>query len=109
MAVDVAAETKAAAAWTRAAQRALAADLPHHLRQRGSAILVPSKSAAGVVYHVTLLGGRVGPCDCAAAVHDRPCAHRAAVALRLYERQLGVRVAAVKTVQPEVMRRYVVA
>ena len=85
-------------AWQRAAQRALAADLPHQLRQRGASVLVPSKSADGVTYHVQLVAGRVGQCDCPAALNGREaCAHRAAVALRLLERQSGVRVTGVKS------------
>lgn len=86
--------------WERAAQRALAADLPHQLRRRGQAVLVPSRSQAGTVYHVVLRehGRRVGFCDCAAALAGKPCTHRAAVALRLFERDHpGVRVVTLKS------------
>jgi hypothetical protein len=93
-------------AWQRAAQRALAADLPHQLRQRGGTILVPSKTERGRVYHVQLVGGQVGACDCEAGLHGRPCAHKAAVALRAYERQTGARVTAVR-VTPGMVARYI--
>ena len=86
----------AAQAWQRAAQRALAADLPHQLRQRGGSVLVPSVSSEGA-HRVQLVDGRAGQCDCEAGLYGRPCKHRAAVALRLMERQLGVRVTAVKS------------
>ena len=82
--------------WQRAAQRALAADLTHQLRQRGASILVPSKSRDGAVYHVQVIGQQVGTCDCPAGLNGRPCTHRAAVAIRLFERQTGARVAALK-------------
>ena len=95
-----------AAAWTRAAQRALAADLPHQLRQRGGAVLVPSCTTDGTRYHVQLDGGRVGQCDCAAGLAGRPCKHRAAVALRLWERETGARVVALKRIDPRVVARY---
>ena len=90
--------------WQRAAQRALAADLPHQLRQRGGSVLVPSLSTAGAAHRVQLVAGLVGGCDCEAGLHGRPCKHRAAVALRLLERELGCRVTAVKSA--EVMQRF---
>jgi uncharacterized Zn finger protein len=94
-----------AQAWQRAAQRALAADLPHQLRQRGGSVLVPSLSSEGV-HRVQLVEGRAGQCDCVAGVHGRPCKHRAAVALRLAEREAGIRVTGVKS--PAVVQRFVV-
>ena len=95
-----------AQAWQRAAQRALAADLPHQLRQGGGSVLVPSKSTDGAVYHVALVNGQAGSCDCAAALNGRAaCAHRAAVALRLAEREAGIRITAVKSA--EVVQRLV--
>ncbi len=98
MVLDMGRAHKAAQAWTRAAARALASDLPHLLRQRGGAILVPSKTADGITYHVALVGGKAGACDCQAALSGRDaCAHRAAVALRLAERQAGIRITAVKS------------
>jgi uncharacterized Zn finger protein len=93
--------------WQRAAQRALAADLPHRLRRRGRTVLVPSRSEAGVTYHVALSArNRVGPCDCPAALSGQPCAHRAAVAVRLYERATGVRVLALKPGSGLALERY---
>jgi len=92
--------------WQRAAQRALAADLPHQLRQRGAAVIVPSKSTDSSVYHVQLTGSLVGQCDCPAGLAGKPCAHRAAVAIRLYERQTGVRVAAVNRAGASIIDRY---
>lgn len=93
--------------WERAAQRALAADLPRQLRRRGGAILVPSKSRDGVTYHVRLDGGRAGQCDCEAGLYGRPCVHRAAVAIRLWERQTGARLAGIKQLNPRVLERYI--
>ena len=96
-----------AQAWQRAAQRALAADLPHQLRRRGGSVQVPSKSADGVTYHVQLVEGRAGQCDCPAALNGRAaCAHRAAVAVRLLEREVGCKVTAVKA--PAAVQRFVV-
>jgi uncharacterized Zn finger protein len=93
-------------AWQRAAQRALAADLPHQLRQRGGTILVPSKTEQGRVYHVQLVGSQDGACDCDAGLHGRPCAHKAAVALRLAEKRLGARITRVR-VTPGMVAAYV--
>ena len=90
--------------WQRAAQRALAADLPHQLRQRGGSVLVPSLSTEGAAHRVQLVAGLVGACDCEAGLHGRPCKHRAAVALRLLERELGCRVTAVKS--PAAVQRW---
>ena len=95
-----------AAAWTRAARRALAADLPHQLRQRGGVVLVPSCTQDGVHYHVQVEGGRVGQCDCVAGLAGRPCKHAAAAVLRLYERETGTRVVAVKRLDPALVARY---
>lgn len=93
--------------WQRAANRALAADLPSQLRQRGSSILVPSKSEDGKTYHVQFTGGLVGQCDCTAALNGNSiCAHRAAVAVRLYERQSGARVLSVKVAGMRQMEEY---
>jgi hypothetical protein len=92
--------------WHRAAQRALAADLPARLRRRGGAVLVPSRSTDGRAYHVRLSGERVGACDCEAALMGQPCSHRAAVALRLYERETGTRVVAVKPAAVTMLARY---
>src|SRR4030095_12354067 len=94
------------ARWQRAAQRALAADLPARLHQRGGTVLVPSRSEEGRASHVRLLGDRVGACDCDAALMGQPCAHRAAVALRLYERETNTRVVAVKPAGATVLARY---
>src|SRR4030095_11463112 len=94
------------ARWQRAAQRALAADLPARLHQRGGTILVLSRSTGGHVYHVRVTSGRVGACDCDAALMGQPCAHRAAVALRLYERETGTRVVGVKPAGATVLARY---
>jgi hypothetical protein len=69
-------------------------------------VLVPSVSAAGEAHRVQLVGGQVGGCDCEAALHGRPCKHRAAVALRLLERGLGCRVTAVKL--PTAVQRFLV-
>ena len=89
--------------WQRAAARALAADLPSQLRQRGNAILVPSKSTEGAVYHVALSGAVVGQCDCPAGLLNRPCAHRASVAIRLYEKQTGTRVVGMRPAAVQTM------
>ncbi len=106
MTASIPAGGAAAQAWARAAQRALAADLPHQLRQRGASILVPSKSADGVTYHVALVNGQAGACDCQAALNGRAaCAHRAAVALRLAEREAGIRITAIKSA--DVVQRFV--
>ncbi len=94
-------------AWTRAAQRALAADLPHQLRRRGGAVLVPSCTQDGQRYHVQVEGGRVGQCDCPAGLAGKPCKHVAAVALRLHERETGARVVALKAIDPQMVARYV--
>ena len=72
--------------WQRAAQRALAADLTGDLVQRGSSILVASQTTDGKRYAVRLVGNRVGQCNCEAGLLGKPCAHRAAVAIRLYEK-----------------------
>lgn len=93
-------------AWTRAAKRALAADLPHQLRRRGDVVLVPSKSQDGVTYHVRVAGGRVGPCDCPAGLQGRPCAHRAGVVLRLWERETGLRVTGLRALDAGQLARY---
>ena len=107
MTASIPARSTVAQAWQRAAQRALAADLPHQLRQRGGSVLVPSKSTDGAIYHVQLVEGRAGQCDCAAALNGRAaCAHRAAVAIRLLERQVGCRVTAVKV--PAAVQRFLV-
>ncbi len=95
-----------AQAWQRAAQRALAADLPHQLRQRGASVLVPSLSTEGAAHRVQLVAGQVGGCDCEAGLHGRPCKHRAAVAIRPFARQAGVRVTQVKS--PAAVQRFVV-
>jgi hypothetical protein len=94
-----------AQAWQRAAVRALASDLPHRLRQRGGFVVVPSASADGAAYHVALVNGQAGQCDCEAGLHGRPCKHRAAVALRLAERAAGIRITAIKSA--EVVQRFV--
>ena len=93
-------------AWARAAQRALAADLPRQLRRRGDAVVVPSCTQDGARYQVRLEGDRVGPFDCAAGLAGRPCKHRMAVAIRLYERATGARVVALKRVDPLLVARY---
>ena len=95
------------ARWERAAQRALASDLPRQLRRRGDAVLVPSKTHGGVTYHVRLTGNRAGQCDCEAGLYGRPCVHVAAVAIRLWERETGARLAAVKALDPAVLARYI--
>jgi hypothetical protein len=92
--------------WTKAAQRALAADLPHRLRRRAAAVLVPSCAGGGRVYRVLLDGGRVGRCDCPAGAAGNPCKHVAAVALRLWERETAVRLVEVKAVEVAVLDRY---
>jgi hypothetical protein len=83
--------------WQSAVDRALASDLPHRLVRRGAIVIVPSKSKDGAVYHVQLVGGKVGVCDCPAGLHRRPCAHKAAVIIRLLERSIGARIAAMET------------
>jgi len=95
--------------WERATQRALAAGLPARLRRttQGDSILVPSRTEAGRVYHVQLSGGRVGYCDCPAGLNHRPCAHRAAVALRIAEREAGnVRLVALRPAAVVGLQRY---
>src|SRR5262245_18809708 len=82
--------------WRRAAQRAVASDLPGRLVRRGNAVLVPSRSQDGRHYHVRLAGGRVAGCDCEASYYGQVCTHRAAVAIRLYERETHTRVLRVK-------------
>jgi hypothetical protein len=99
-------ETKTRVAWTKAARRAIAGDLVRTLVRRGATVLVPSCSTDGRRYRVRLHGDRVGGCDCAAGLLGRPCRHRAAVVLRLYERETGVRVQWVKAVDPAVLGRY---
>src|SRR4029453_13818690 len=94
------------ARWQRAAQRALAADLPARLHQRGGTVLVPSRSEDGRAYHVRLLGDRVGACDCDAALMGQPGAHRGAGALRLYERGPAPPVGALKPAGATVLARY---
>ena len=59
---------KTAQAWQRAAVRALASDLPHRLRLRGGFVVVPSVSEDGAAYHVALVNGQAGDCDCQAGV-----------------------------------------
>lgn len=92
--------------WQRAAQRALAADLTGDLVQRGSSVLVASQTTAGKRYAVRLVGNRAGQCNCEAGLLNKPCAHRAAVALRIYERQYGVKVTAIKPAAVVGMERY---
>jgi hypothetical protein len=99
-------ETKTLAAWTRAAQRALASDLPHTLVRRGDTVLVPSKSVDGKRYHVRLVDTRAGGCDCAAGLLGRPCTHRAATAIRLFEREHHLRVHWTRDVDPGLVARY---
>lgn len=100
-------DAKRLEAWTRAAQRAVRSDLPHQLTQRGASIGVPSVSRAGQRHWVQLVDGRVGYCSCEAGAFQRPCTHRAAVAIRLWERQAGVRVTAVKPQAAAWIERYV--
>ena len=97
MTASLPARSTVAQLWQWAAQRALAADLPHQLRQRGASVLVPSLSTEGAAHRVQLVAGQVGGCDCEAGLHGRPCKHRAVVAVRLLERELGCRVTAVKS------------
>lgn len=92
--------------WQRAAQKAIAADLPHQLRQRGGSILVPSKTTSGRVYHVSLEGGLVGQCDCEAGLNGKPCAHRAAVVLRVWEKATGTKVVGIKPAAVAGFERY---
>jgi hypothetical protein len=92
--------------WQRAAQRALAADLTGDLVQRGQSVLVASQSEAGKRYAVRLVGNRAGQCNCEAGLLGKPCAHRAAVAIRLYERETGARVVAIKAGAALAMERY---
>src|SRR5687767_9625179 len=92
--------------WRRAAKRALAADLPGDLVRRGDSVLVPSTTADGKRYRVRLDGNRVGGCDCEAGLLNKPCKHRAAVAIRLFEKETGARVVAVKAGAALAMERY---
>jgi hypothetical protein len=55
---------------------------------------------------VQLIGNQVGACDCEAGLHGRPCAHKAAVALRLAEKRLGARITRVR-VTPGMVATYV--
>ena len=104
MAMDV----PTAQRWQRAVTRALAADLHHHLTRRGDSVVVPSKTDDGVTYCVQLAGGQVGWCTCPAGLAGKPCAHRAAVALRLAEKALGgMRIVAVKPAAIGQLERYV--
>lgn len=79
--------------WTKAAQRAISADLVMHCRHgRSGTVTVPSETNIHERYVVQLVDGKVGRCSCTAGANDIPCKHRAAVAIRLYERETGVRV-----------------
>ena len=49
---------------------------------------------------------RLGGCDCEAGLLGQPCKHRAAVAIRLYERETGARVVAIKAGAALAMERY---
>jgi uncharacterized Zn finger protein len=102
MALDMATAQR----WTRAAQRALAADLTGDLIRRGNSVLVPSTTSDGKRYRVQLDGNRVGQCDCEAGLLGKPCKHRAAVAIRLYEKATGARVVAIKAGAALAMEKY---
>lgn len=102
MALDMA----TVARWQRAAQRALAADLTGDLVKRGNSILVASTSTDGRRHRVQLVNNQVGACTCEAGQFGRPCSHRAAVAIRLYERETGARVVAIKAGAALAMERY---
>lgn len=91
--------------WTRAARRAMASDLPHRLTRRGNVVTVPSQRGRDT-YRVSLTGGLVGQCSCVAAQHGKACAHVAATAIRLYEREAGVRVVAIKAIDAGQLARY---
>ncbi len=92
--------------WQWAATRALAGDLTSDLIRRRDSVLVPSTTTDGKRYRVQLTGNRVGACDCPAGVLGNPCKHRMAVVIRMWEREHGVRVVAVKPAAVPAMLRY---
>lgn len=97
------------ARWLAAVQEAqrTRADLAVRIAIDGLA-LVDSATVQDAAHEVTVIDGRAVRCSCWPSRRGQPCAHRAYVAIRLWEQEMGADLASVgaRALLPTLLNRY---